>query len=109
MYLLMSEREKIILETVKELEKYDLENYKVYTLSPVDSSELVTDGEIRDKICCVLKGNQMTKNEVMEEIAACLDIPKSKISKVITKMKKEKMIYDVNDWNYLGERFIGMD
>lgn len=109
MYLLLNNKEKIIVDTVQEIEKYNLNFYKVYSIAPVDHSELVFDGEIRDKIYCVLKGNQMTKSELLEKVCDYLDAPKSKVSKVITKMKKEKLIYDVEDWNYLGEQFISMD
>ncbi len=109
MYLLLNSKEKIIVDTVQEIQKYDLNDYKVYSLSLVDHSELITDGEIRDGICYILKGKQMTKNELLEKVYEYLEVPKAKISKVITKMKKEKLIYKVEDWDYLGERFIGMD
>lgn len=109
MYLLLNDKEKIIVDTVHELEDFDLKNYMVYTLAPVvDSSELINDGEIRDIICRILKGEQMTKNELIEKVQFILDISKSRVSKVITKMKKEKVIFDIDDLNYLGERFIGM-
>lgn len=49
------------------------------------------------------------KNELLEKVYEYLEVPKAKISKVITKMKKEKLIYNVEDSDYLGERFIGMD
>lgn len=109
MYLLLNNDEKIIVDTVKELENFQLNKYTVYSLAPVDSSELINDGEIRDEICDILKGEQMTKNELIEKLMISFDIPKSRLSKVITKMKREKLIYDVDDWNYMGERFIGME
>jgi len=109
MYLLLNDKEKIIVDTVQEIEKYNLNSYKVYSLVLVNHSELVSDGEIRDKICCVLKGKQMTKNELLEKVYDYLEVPKTKISKVITEIKKEKLIYNVEDWNCMGERFIGMD
>lgn len=109
MYLLLNDNEKIVINTTPELENFQLDKYKVYTLVPIDSSELISDGEIRDTICNVLKGNQMTKRELIDKVNLYLDIPESKISKVITKMKKEKIIYNIDDWDYMGERFIGMD
>lgn len=109
MYLLMNDNEKVIVETAKELESYNLDRYEVYSLALVDKTELITDSEIRDIICKILKGNQMTKSELLEKAHDYFEIPKSNVSKVITKMKKEKLIYNVKDWNYLGERFIGMD
>lgn len=110
MYLLLNDKEKIIVDTVQELATrgFQLDEYKIYSLSPVESSELIDDGQIRDAICYVLKGSQMTKSELIETVNINIDVSKPKISKVITKMKREKVIYDVDDWNYLGERFIGM-
>lgn len=109
MYLLLSDNEKIVINTATELENFQLDKYKVYTLVPIDSSELISDGEIRDTICNVLKGNQMTKRELIDKVNSYLDIPESKISKAITKMKKEKLLYNIDDWDYMGERFIGMN
>lgn len=109
MYLLLNDNEKIIINTTQELDNFQLDKYKVYTLVLVDSSELISDGEIRDTICNVLKGNQMTKRELIDKVNFYLDIPESKISKVITKMKKEKIIYNIDDWDYMGERFIDID
>ncbi len=110
MYLLLNDKEKIIVDTVQELATrgLQLDEYKIYSLSPVESSELIDDGQIRDAICYVLKDNQMTKSELIETVNINIDVSKSKISKVITKMKREKVIYNVDDWNYLGERLIGM-
>ena len=111
MYLLLSDKDKIILDTVQELEMggFQLDKYKIYNLSPIDPSELINDGQIRDMVCHILRGDQMSKNELIEKVITNIDIPKSKVSKVITKMKKEKVIYDIEDWNYIGERIIGMD
>lgn len=109
MYLLLNDNEKIVINTTPELENFQINKYNVYVLVPIDSSELISDGKIRDTICNVLKGNQMTKRELIDKVNLYLDIPESKISKVITKMKKEKIIYNIDDWDYMGERFIGMD
>lgn len=109
MYLLLNDNEKIVINTTPELENFQIDKYKVYNLVPIDSSELISDGKIRDTICNVLKGNQMTKRELIDKVNLYLDIPESKISKVITKMKKEKIIYNIDDLDYMGERFIGMD
>lgn len=110
MYLLLNDKEKIIVDTVQELATrgLQLDEYKIYSLSPVESSELIDDGQIRDAICYVLKGNQMTKSELIETVNINIDVSKPKISKVITKMKRENVIYDAYDRNYLGERLIGM-
>ena len=45
MYLLLNEKEKIILNTVEEFAEYNLSDYKVYSLVPVDYSILVNDGQ----------------------------------------------------------------
>lgn len=108
MYLLKNKDEKIIVDTVNDVKKFNLSLYEVYCLGRVDPDELVSDADIMDEIINVLKGKQMTKNEVLDYVNCVIDVPKTKISKVITKMKKQKLIYDVNDWNYMGERFIGM-
>lgn len=112
MYLLMNDKEKIIVETVKELESMNLDGYEVYTLGKADMSELVNEGCVRDAITKFLKGNQMVKDELIEDVRIYLDISsskKSRISKIITKMKKEGLVYDVEDWDYMGRRYVGMD
>ena len=82
MYLLMNENEKIVLNTIEEFSGYNLNNYKVYSLVPVDQADLVNDGQIRDEISRILKGNEITKEELIERVNYQLDIPKSRISKV---------------------------
>lgn len=109
MYLLLNDKEKIIVDTVKEIEKYNINDYKVYSLGFVDSSELLTEKEVRDTICKILKGNEMTKDELIEKVVDYLEVKKSNVSKVITKMKKEKIIFDIDDFNQFGERIISME
>lgn len=74
MYLLLNDNEKIIINTTQELENFQLDKYKVYTLVSTDYSELITDGEIRDTICNVLKGKEMTKKELIDKVNYYLDI-----------------------------------
>lgn len=97
MYLLMNENEKIVLNTIEEFSGYNLNNYKVYSLVPVDQADLVNDGQIRDEISRILKVNYQ------------LDIPKSRISKVVTKMKKEGIIFTLDDLDYMGNKLLGME
>ena len=97
MYLLLNEKENIIVNTIKDLEKYDLAKYKIYGLTLLDQSELLESEDIRDAISEVLKGNQMSKDAVIDKVQIITSESVSKISKVITKMKKEKMIYLVDD------------
>ena len=109
MYLLLNEKENIIVNTIRDLDKYDLTKYKVYGLTLLDRSELLESEDIRDAISKVLKGNQMPKDDVIDKVQIITSESVSKISKVITKMKKEKMIYLVDDlWDRNGKKWIGM-
>lgn len=109
MYLLLNEKENIIVNTIRDLEKYDLTKYKIYGLTLLDQSELLESENIRDAILLVLKGNQMPKDDVIDKVQIITSESVSKISKVITKMKKEKMIYLVDDlWDRNGKKWIGM-
>ena len=97
------------METVSELEDMDISNCKVYSLSLIDKSELIFDGEIRDCIYKVLKGEQMEIQRVIDHVQSTLGIPVSKIKKIISKMKKEKIIYYVEDmYDLEGHRWIGI-
>lgn len=106
MYLLLKGEEKIIVDSVEEIGNYNINDYKVYSLGFVDTSELVDEKDIRDTISRILKGNEMTKNEVVDKASELLDIQKSKVSKVLSKMRKEKMVFSLDDYNYLGEKLI---
>lgn len=85
---------------VKELSKNDV--LKVYLLNEVNYDDLVSTSDIRDCIYNYLKGKQETKEDVIEYVTSILDVKKSEVSKVITAMKKEKIIYIVVDDGYLG-------
>lgn len=108
-YLLMNEKEKIVLNTIEEFGDYNLNNYKVYSLVPADQADLVNDGQIRDAISRVLKGNEITKDELIERVNYQFDIPKTRITKVITKMKKEGTILTLDDLDYMGNRLLWME
>lgn len=108
-YLLMNEKEKIVLNTIEEFGDYNLNNFKVYSLVPVDQADLVNDGQIRDAISRVLKGNEITKDDLIDKVNYQLDIPKARISKVVTKMKKEGIIFTLDDLDYMGNRLLGME
>jgi EAL domain-containing protein (putative c-di-GMP-specific phosphodiesterase class I) len=109
MYLLLNEKEKIVLNTVKEFAEYNLSNYKVYSLAPVDYSILVNDGQIRDEISRILKKQEMTKDDLLQKVNERLEISKSRISKVITAMKKEGTIFVLDDLDYMGNKLLGME
>lgn len=109
MYLVLKNNETIIVNTVSELENMDISNCKVYSLALVDTSELVFDGQIRDCIYKILKGEQMENQKVIDYVQNMLGVSESKIKKVITKMKKEKIIYYVEDmYDLNGRRYIGI-
>lgn len=109
MYLLMNDKEKIILDTIKEIANYNVNNYNVYSLVPVDATDLIGDGEIRDEISRILSGKEMTKEKLLQKVRVMLDIPPNRISKVITKMKKEGTIFILDDLDYMGNKVLGME
>lgn len=109
MYLVIKGSEKIFVETVKELTKYDSNEYELYNLVPVDRDKLFQDGHIRDEITIVLKGKQMESDKVIDAVQFCTDASITSIKKVIAQMKKENLIYLVDDlWDRHGNKWIGM-
>lgn len=110
MYLLLNNEEKIIVDSVAEMEKYNISKYDIYSLAPVDKNILFEDGTIRDEICEVLKGEQMPKDQVVQRVQDVTGSTITKINKVISQMKKEKLIYLVDDlWDSAGRKWIGME
>lgn len=110
MYLLLNNEEKIIVNSVVEMENYDLSNYEIYSLAPVDKNILFENGIIRDEICEVLKDNQIPKDDVLQAVQDATGSTITKINKVISQMKKEKLIYLVDDlWDSAGRKWIGME
>lgn len=104
MYLVVTKsNEKIILNTAEEVKSINKEDIsKIYALSEVDYKSIVSTSDIRDCIYDILKGKQMTKEEVIEIAQLRLGISKSNISKAITAMKKEKIIYVIDEFGWLG-------
>lgn len=110
MYLLLKDEEKIIVNSVAEMEKYDVSQYEIYALAPIDKSILFENGTIRDTICEVLKGNQIPKDQVVQRVQDTTGSTIMKINKLISQMKKEKLIYLVDDlWDSAGRKWIGME
>lgn len=103
MYLVkMNDGDKIV-ETANEVKTLDKNKIiKIYSLTEVDYDSLVSTSDIRDCIYNYLKGNQIDKDTILDYVSVTLDIKKSEISKVITAMKKEKIIYTVEDFGWLG-------
>lgn len=103
MYLVrMNDGDKII-ETangVKSLDKNSI--VKIYSLTEVDYDSLVSTSDIRDCIYNYLKGNQEYKETIIDYVSEVLRVKKNEVSKVITAMKKDKIIYVVEDFGWLG-------
>lgn len=106
MYLVITKlNEKIICNTADEVKNFNKKEdiMKIFSLSMVDYNEIVSTSDIRDCIYNTLKGgNQLDKNTLIESVQNKLGISKSSISKVIAAMKKENIIYVVEDDGWLG-------
>lgn len=103
MYLVRTYNGDAVMETVEEIKLLDKATIrKIYSLSEVDYDSLVSTSDIRDCIYSILKGDQVDRNEVINYVAEKLDIKKKEVSKVITAMKKEKIIYVVEEFDWLG-------
>ena len=103
MYLVKTKNgDKILSSTndIKNINKNDI--IDIYFLTKVEYDSLVSTSDIRDCIYNFLKGHQIDKDEVLEYVSEKLDVKKNEVSKVITAMKKEKIIYIVKDFNWLG-------
>lgn len=87
-------------DEVKSINKNEI--ISIYTLTEVNYDSLVSTADIRDCIYNCLKGEQMSKEEVLEYVSEMLGVKKNEVSKVITAMKKEKIIYVVEDFGWLG-------
>lgn len=104
MYLVvMKSNEKVICNSADEVKTINSKDVdKLYALHETKYDDVVSTADIRTCIYNILKGSQMTKEEVLEEAQCTLGIKKSEISKVITAMKREKIIYDVIDMPCIG-------
>lgn len=103
MYLVITDNGDEIVDTaeeIKSLEKTKIR--KIYSLTEVDYDSLVSTSDIRDCIYNYLKGDQVDKDEVVNYVTESLNVKKREVSKVITAMKKEKIIYVVKEYGWLG-------
>lgn len=103
MYLVKTNSGNKILDSaneVKSINKNDI--IGVYALVEVNYDSLISTSDIRDCVYDYLKGTQATKDRVLEYVSGRLDVKKNEVSKVITAMKKEKIIYVVEDDGWLG-------
>ncbi len=92
---------------LKEIEDCEFSESEVYACIRVHKKDFEAD--IRDAISIALKGNNETKDELIEHVQMFLDIPKYKILKVITKMMKEGTLFYVEGClSYDGHKLIGI-
>lgn len=103
MYLVRTNNDDRIVETVDEVKFLDKNKIvKIYLLSEVDYDSLVSTADIRDCIYNYLKGTQAAKETIVDFVSMTLGAKKNEVSKVITAMKKENIIYVVKDFGWLG-------
>lgn len=103
MYLVRTINGDKILESANEVKNIDKKDIvKIYSLSETDYDSLVSTADIRDCIYHYVKGDQIDKETVVNYVSETLGIRKSDVSKVITAMKKEKIIYVVRDMGWIG-------
>lgn len=88
------------IDELQELNPANIKN--IYLLQPIDLSILTSTQEIRTAIYKYLKGKQELKKDVIDHVASSLNIKKTEVSKVITQMQKEKIIYIVPEMGWLG-------
>ena len=103
MYLVRTNNGDKYLDSANEVKKINKnEIIGIYTLVEVSYDSLVSTSDIRDCIYNYLKGEQMCKEDVLEYVSEKLNVKKNEVSKVITTMKKEKIIYVVEEFGWLG-------
>ena len=103
MYLVRTKQGDKFVESaddVKHINKNDV--LEVFMLEKLDYDSIASTSEIRDCLYNYLKSDQIDRDTVLDYVAATLDVPKSKVSKVINSMIKEKIIYVVEDDGWLG-------
>lgn len=103
MYLVRTRQGDKFVESadgVKQINKTDV--LEVFMLEKLDYDSIASTSEIRDCIYNYLKGDQIDRDTVLDYVAVTLDVKKSKVSKVINSMIKEKIIYVVEDDGWLG-------
>ena len=103
MYLVRTKSGDKIVESANEVKRINKnEVVKVYSLSEVGYDSIISDSDIRDCIYNCLKGNQKSKEDVLDFVSGKLGVKKSEVSKAITAMKKEKIIYTVAEFGWIG-------
>ena len=103
MYLVKTNSGDKFLNSVNEVKSINKnEIIGVYTLVEVDYDSLISTSDIRECIYSYLKGSPAEKDNIIEYVSAKLDVKKNEVSKVITAMKKEKIIYVEKDFGWLG-------
>lgn len=94
MYLVKTKNENKICETVAEIKTIpEDEVIELYTLTTADYADVISNASIRDCIYQYLKGKHYPKEDVIEFVADSLGVKRGVVSKVVTTMKKEKIIH----------------
>ena len=75
---------------------------KVYVLHEVDYDSLVSTQDIREAVYACLKGKQLDKDDVIDAVTERLGVKRSDVSKVTTQMRKEKILYKVSGFPWIG-------
>jgi hypothetical protein len=103
MYLVKTKNESIICNTAEEVKKYNKDEViNLFNLIEIDYNDVVSSGDIRDCIYSYLKGKQLYREEVVDVVSEKLGVKKNDVSKTITAMKKEKTIYVVEEFGWIG-------
>ena len=103
MYLVRTKNGDKFVETANEVKNFEKDEViEVYTLTKTEYELITSTSDIRDCIYKYLKCTQRSKEDVLDYVSGQLGIRKTEVSKVITKMKKEKIIYTEVDFGWLG-------
>lgn len=103
MYLVETRKQTIKCNSADEVKRIPKsEVIALYGLNKISYDDLVSTSDIRDCIYEFLKDKQYSKEEVIESVSLTLDVKKADVSKVISQMKREKIIYTVKDFGWIG-------
>lgn len=80
------------------------DNCMLQLVSPNEYKDInvFADDNIRECIYETLKGEQMPKEKLLDIVYGKTNAKKCEISKIVTQMKREKIIYTVKDFEWLG-------
>lgn len=103
MYLVETKNHSIKCKSANEVKKIPKDEVvAVYTLNRITYDDLVATSDIQDCIYKYLKGKQLSKEKVVEYVSLTLSIKKAEVTKTISLMKREKIIYSVKELGWIG-------